>query len=335
MRAFLIAAAAVAAGAVPALGQPRPVDPTVRVSLDVVVTPDRGDSDRLRVPADLPTLPVAHAGEALVALPGFTVMRPQVHAGRPIVSARGFFGDGEAEYVPLLIDGVPVADVESGRIDWARIAVSSIERVEAARGPAAALFGDAAIDGVIQIFTRPQASSARASALAGSLGAAVGDASIARGGGSGGFILSGAGGRAEGPFDHSSSRQLTVNGAADVETPAWRWRPRRGRRHAPRRTGRDPADGARRARTLDATAVGGSIDAVHTLAASRALRRATVDVRVRRAWDCIALVADIFNATERRYAEYGFTLADFASRTVGYVHPGAPRAWRVGFTTAF
>jgi outer membrane cobalamin receptor len=107
MRHALVAAVlAVTASAASAAAQQaaRPADPALRVDVEVVVTPERGESERLRVPGatavldgrDIPTLPAAHASELLAALPGFTVIRPQGHAGRPIVSARGFFGGGEA-----------------------------------------------------------------------------------------------------------------------------------------------------------------------------------------------------------------------------------------------
>ena len=55
------------------------------------------------------------------------------------MSSRGFFGGGEAEYIRLLVDGVPVADVESGPIDLAIVPASAIRRVEAVRGPDASL----------------------------------------------------------------------------------------------------------------------------------------------------------------------------------------------------
>jgi outer membrane cobalamin receptor len=75
-------------------------------------------------------------------MPGFAVVRPHFHVDRPIVSARGFFGGGEAEYLRLIVDGVPLSDVESGLIDWSALPVSAIRRVEAVRGPAASLHGD-------------------------------------------------------------------------------------------------------------------------------------------------------------------------------------------------
>jgi len=42
------------------------------------------------------------------------------------LSARGFFGGGEADYVRLLVDGVPIADAESELIDWSMVTASSI-----------------------------------------------------------------------------------------------------------------------------------------------------------------------------------------------------------------
>src|SRR5207247_8378091 len=97
--------------------------------------------------ASLQTLPVVHPSEIVSFLPGFSAARPQFYAGRPVVSARGFFGGGEAEYILLLVDGVPIADVESGLIDWSVIPASSIQRMEAFRGPGAARYGDSAAAG--------------------------------------------------------------------------------------------------------------------------------------------------------------------------------------------
>ncbi len=140
--------------------QAAPSDPA-RFNTEIVVTPERGETPRALVPAasvvlddtSLIALPTAHPSEILRFLPGFNVARPDFYAGRPVVSARGFFGGGEAEYIRLLVDGVPVADVESGLIDWAIVPASAIRRVEAVRGPGASLYGDSAIGGVVQILT--------------------------------------------------------------------------------------------------------------------------------------------------------------------------------------
>ncbi len=113
----------------------------VRFDTSIVVTAERGETPRRSVPvstvviADASALPAAHPSELVSFLPGFNVARSQFIAGRPVVSARGFLGGGKAEYIVLLVDGVPVSDAESGLIDWSLLLASSIRRVEASRGP--------------------------------------------------------------------------------------------------------------------------------------------------------------------------------------------------------
>ena len=158
------------------------------VSEEVVVTAERSPGPRETVPAAVSVLtreaierlPAENLGELLRFLPGFHVHFAAAVGGAPIVSSRGFFGGGEAEYVQLLVDGVPVSDVESGLADWRRLRVADIERVEALRGPASALYGDTALGGLIHVFTR-RGSAGRPggslSASGGSFGSAGADVS--------------------------------------------------------------------------------------------------------------------------------------------------------------
>jgi outer membrane cobalamin receptor len=129
---------------------------------EIVVTPERGAEPRGEVAAavsvlsrpEIERLPAENLAELLDFLPGFQVLFAQGFGLVPMVLSRGFFGGGEAEYVQLLIDGVPVADVESGIADWRRVRAADVERVEALRGPGSSLYGDAALGGVVQVFTR-------------------------------------------------------------------------------------------------------------------------------------------------------------------------------------
>ena len=73
-----------------------------------------------------------------------------------MVSTRGFFGGGEADYVLLLIDGVRVGHGDTGLIDWSAFPLSAVRRVEVLRGPGASVYGDAAMGGVVQLFTDRQ-----------------------------------------------------------------------------------------------------------------------------------------------------------------------------------
>ncbi len=194
-----------------------------RFNTEIVVTPERGETPRALVPAasvvldetSLIALPTTHPSEILRFLPGFNVARPDFYAGRPVVSSRGFFGGGEAEYISLLVDGVPVADIESGLIDWAIVPASAIRRVEAVRGPGASLYGDSAIGGVIQILTDRTTRGGQATATGGSFNTVLVDGSYSARSGGIGFSISGAARRTDGGFEHSGGRELVGGGSAE------------------------------------------------------------------------------------------------------------------------
>lgn len=102
----------------------------------------------------LARLPATSAAQAVALLPGFQILFGSPFGGLPMEVARGFFGGGEAGYVQLRVDGVPLADAESGAADWAAVAAPAIERIEALRGTASPLYGDTAFGGVIELTTR-------------------------------------------------------------------------------------------------------------------------------------------------------------------------------------
>jgi outer membrane receptor protein involved in Fe transport len=132
------------------------------VKAEIVVTPERGATERDEVAASvsvvtreqLDAMPAHSLAEVVNAVPGVTMYFDDASAGAPMVTARGFFGGGENEYVKLLVDGIPAGDVDSGLIDWRHIRVADIERIEILRGPGSSLYGDSAIGGVISVFTR-------------------------------------------------------------------------------------------------------------------------------------------------------------------------------------
>ena len=108
-----------------------------RIRVAVVVTPERTEAERLTVPAasdvldsrDIRSLPAVSGAELADALPSFRTLFPLASGLAPIVASRGFFGGGEAEYIQLRVDGVPIADVETGLTDWHAFAASDIERI--------------------------------------------------------------------------------------------------------------------------------------------------------------------------------------------------------------
>jgi outer membrane receptor protein involved in Fe transport len=103
---------------------------------------------------DLEAAPVLHLGEVLEQVPGMFVLFADDGGMLPQVSARGFFGGGDAEYVQLRVDGVPWSDVESGVAPWERLRAEDVERVEVLRGTGSSLYGDTALAGVVRVVTR-------------------------------------------------------------------------------------------------------------------------------------------------------------------------------------
>ena len=156
MVAVLIACALQQGTSSPAAGS------TVHLREDVVVTAERLAEPReaaagavsVLTHEEIARLPVETLAEILGFIPGFQVLFRTAMGGLPIVSSRGFFGGGEAEYTLLLVDGVPVGDPESGLADWRRVRAADVERVEVLHGPGSSVYGDTALAGVVQVFTR-------------------------------------------------------------------------------------------------------------------------------------------------------------------------------------
>ncbi len=69
------------------------------------------------------------------------------------VEARGFAAQGTTSSMLVLVDGVPLNDPESGRVDWNALAVSQVERVEVLHGPASFLYGSSTLAGLINLVT--------------------------------------------------------------------------------------------------------------------------------------------------------------------------------------
>jgi vitamin B12 transporter len=226
----LLCLAAAALGAAPNDQTAAPDQTSVKE--EVVVTAERGPEPREEIPAavsvltrqEIERLPAENLSELLEHLPGFQVLSPEEFGGPAIVSSRGFFGGGEAEYVQLLIDGVPVADAESALADWRRIRASDIERVEALRGPASSFYGDA-LGGVIQVFTRSAGTepAARVSLSGGSFGTGGADALVRRSLGRLDLGISAGASFSDGFREHSATDQQSLDVALGRRSGPDRW----------------------------------------------------------------------------------------------------------------
>ncbi|MFY9476938.1 MAG: TonB-dependent receptor plug domain-containing protein [Aquabacterium sp.] len=129
---------------------------------EVVVSATRTPQERRDVAAsvdvvDAATLrqmgPQINLSEALQRVPGLGVLNRQNYAQDLQISSRGFgtrstFG---VRGVRLYADGIP-ATMPDGQGQSASFDLGSAERIEVLRGPASALYGNAA-GGVIQVFT--------------------------------------------------------------------------------------------------------------------------------------------------------------------------------------
>jgi len=87
--------------------------------------------------------------QVLEAVPGVNFVRDQVN----IRGSTGFT-IGAANRTLLLVDGVPVMASDTGEFNWDLLPVLDIEKIEVVKGAGSALWGTAALGGVINIITK-------------------------------------------------------------------------------------------------------------------------------------------------------------------------------------
>lgn len=135
--------------------------PTVQME-EYIITASRIDSRLFHTGSsasfidlnDLSTFAVSGVPQAMAYVPGIHLWSAD-GAGRDIVTGiRGFHGGGETEYIHVLIDGFPVNRIENSLVNWQMIPLNRIAYIEIMRGGASALYGDAAMGGVINLVTQ-------------------------------------------------------------------------------------------------------------------------------------------------------------------------------------
>ncbi len=128
---------------------------------------------------ELRRLPVTTLADVLEQTPGFAFLALDGLGYDPQATVRGFYGGGEAEYVVVLLDGRPLNNLEAGLMNWNQVPLSGIASVEVLRGGVSSLYGDAAIGGVVNVVTTPEAErSVRWSLAGGSYGSLAGQAAV-------------------------------------------------------------------------------------------------------------------------------------------------------------
>ena len=91
-----------------------------------------------------------HLGDALSSIPGISIGEYGGLGQNVALSMRG----STAGQVLVLVDGVPVNDLQLGGFDLNRLCLDNIDRVEIIRGAASPLYGADAMGGVINVITR-------------------------------------------------------------------------------------------------------------------------------------------------------------------------------------
>lgn len=99
------------------------------------------------------SLPILGTSNSLSYFPGIYVSSNDGMGLNPQVMVRGFYGGGEAEYINVLVDGIPINDLENGLVSWNMVPLLQIKRMELLRGGSSPLYGDAALGGVLNIIT--------------------------------------------------------------------------------------------------------------------------------------------------------------------------------------
>lgn len=88
--------------------------------------------------------------ELMARQPGIEMSRNGNAGSQTDIRIRG----AASNQTVLMIDGVRVGSATTGAATWSRIPLSEIDHIEILRGPSSSLYGNDAIGGVVQIFTR-------------------------------------------------------------------------------------------------------------------------------------------------------------------------------------
>lgn len=158
MRTRLLASAAAAAIAFPALAQTEL--PGLRLLPETVVTATRVATPIERIPAAVTVIDretierrgYSTLAQALAAVPGVRLRS----SGGPGSESLAFIRGAETRHTLVLINGVPVNDPSNpgGVFDFGKDTLADVERIEVVRGPMSTLYGSGAVGGVINIITR-------------------------------------------------------------------------------------------------------------------------------------------------------------------------------------
>jgi outer membrane receptor protein involved in Fe transport len=165
----------------------------------------------------LSRMPLQRFTDGLRSIPGLIVLDAGSMGDQPRLLIRGFYGGGETDYAAVLMDGVPLTSLSAGLANWDIIPIVAVRAIEVIPGSSSALYGEAALGGVINIITSGQSQSpARWLLTTGQYGTV--DGSVAWSGSQGERQASVFGGyrRSDGFRAHERSELTSIGGSADL-----------------------------------------------------------------------------------------------------------------------
>ena len=115
---------------------------------------------------EIEQVPAQSLDDVLRTVPGINLPLTasyQVHPTANFISMRGLGGGHHIVRALVMLDGIPINDPFFGYVQWNRVPMENIERVEVVRGAGASLWGNYAMGGVINIVTRKPSTSVKAS----------------------------------------------------------------------------------------------------------------------------------------------------------------------------
>lgn len=188
---------------------------------EVVITANRYENKILNTGAsigvldvkEINSMPAFGFSNTLQFLPGIFTSSTDGMGLNPRITLRGFYGGGEADYITLLIDGIPVNDLENGIANWNLMPIGGISKIEILRGGSSPLYGDVAMGGIVNVIT----GKTEKNFLSGSLGYGSFNSynlglNFGRKIGKGSFEIYGNNDHSDGFREHSKWNSLTLGG---------------------------------------------------------------------------------------------------------------------------
>ncbi len=125
---------------------------------EVSIIGSRSENNIMNVPADISVvslkkmnlIPSDKIDQNLKFISGVYVDRPYGIFGKSVVGLRSIVGSEPGRQLTL-IEGVPINKSDGGGTNWNRIIESDFERIEVLKGPGAALYGNNAMGGAINL----------------------------------------------------------------------------------------------------------------------------------------------------------------------------------------